>query len=321
MQTAITTEFATDVMRGLRSSPKRLSSKYFYDDEGSRIFKKIMHLPEYYLTRCETEIFEQEKETWLRLFDPQQTGFELIELGAGDGLKTKILLKHFLQQKARFTYVPIDISAGVLTELADNLHNELPQLSVKPTEGDYFTALQRQLSSTDAIRRVVLFLGSNIGNFSESETIWFFQRLKDLLLNGDLLLLGFDLQKHPSVILAAYNDAQGVTREFNLNLLRRLNRELQADFDLSQFDHYPLYDPSTGEARSYLVSRIQQTVRLDTLGETVQLEAGECIHTEISRKYTLVQMRSLAQSVGLQPLAWFTDSKDYFTDMLLEIRK
>ncbi len=316
---SVLTEFASAIVSSLQRMPKRLSSKYFYDDEGSRIFKKIMHLPEYYLTRCELEIFKKEKDHLLSFFNARQEGFELLELGAGDGLKTKILLKHFTEQHVPFTYVPIDISGEALRDLTVSLNTEIPNLSVQPVEDEYFTAIEKRIIGSQYTQRVVLFLGSNIGNFSDEESFRFLSQLKSRLQPGDYILMGFDLKKNPLTILAAYNDAQGVTREFNLNLLRRINTELGADFDLSGFEHYPMYDPASGEARSYLVSLRHQRVHLSKLDEWIDFNEGETVHTETSRKYSLPQMERLCKSVGLQPVQCFTDSRHYFADLLLKV--
>ena len=165
---------------------------------------------------------------------------------------------------------------------------------------------------------MVLFLGSNIGNFSPEDALAFYRQNHHQLHPGDLLLTGFDLQKHPAIIHAAYNDSQGLTRAFNLNLLRRINRELNADFDLLAFDHYETYQPETGEARSYLVSRKAQTVRIAALNMTVPFDYGEIIHTEISRKFTRAQIDDLAQKTGFSLTGWFTDCKGYFADVVFE---
>ena len=310
--------FAEDVLHGLRQTPKRIPPKYFYDDEGSRIFRQIMQLPEYYPTRCEYEILEQNKAAILRSVADSGRAFDLIELGAGDGLKTKVLLRHFLAQSVPFSYVPVDISAQALRELCDGIRQELPGLHLQPMEDEYFAALEnlRQDAST---RKVILFLGSNIGNFTKAEALDFLNRLRGKMNSGDWLLVGFDLKKHPAVILNAYNDASGVTKAFNINLLRRINRELDADFDLSRFGHYPLYHPETGEARSYLVSQARQSVRIGGLDATFAFAEGEVIHTEISRKYTVAEMEKLARNAGFQVAGTFTDRKNYFADVLLEV--
>ncbi|WP_375444233.1 L-histidine N(alpha)-methyltransferase [uncultured Fibrella sp.] len=316
----ISSALADEVRTGLTQQPKRLSSRFFYDAEGSRLFSEIMHLPEYYLTRSEYEIIDNYKEQWLRLFAADNRPFDLIELGAGDGLKTKVLLSHFVEQNARFSYSPVDISETVLDELTDDLRQKLPTLTVKPQHGDYTDALaqivQRTASEADSTRLIVLFLGSNIGNFTPDAALDFYHQLSALLRPGDMLLTGFDLQKHPAVIHAAYNDRQGLTKAFNLNLLRRINRELDADFNLAAFDHYEVYDPERGEARSYLVSQTKQTVTIKALDMTVAFDYGEIIHTEISRKFTRQGIGQLAEQTGFSLSHWFTDCRHYFADVV-----
>ena len=304
-----------EVRTGLQKTPKRLSSRFFYDAEGSRIFQAIMHAPEYYLTRSEYEILDTYKADLLRLFAPADRPFELVELGAGDGLKTKLLLGHFEEKKAHFTYVPVDISADALAGLVADVRQQWPDLPINPRHNDYFNALE-QLSQESDARRVVLFLGSNIGNFAPDEAVDFYRQLHDRLQPGDLVLTGFDLQKHPAIVHAAYNDRQGLTKAFNLNLLRRINRELDADFDLSVFEHYETYSPETGEARSYLVSQKAQDVQIGMLDMSVSFQYGEIIHTEISRKFTRSQIEQLAQRSGFSVSGWFTDSKGYFADVV-----
>ncbi|MFD2572872.1 L-histidine N(alpha)-methyltransferase [Spirosoma soli] len=308
-----------EVRTGLQKMPKRLSSQFFYDAEGSRIFQEIMHAPEYYLTRSEYEILDTYKADLLSLFSPDSDPFELVELGAGDGLKTKVLLSYFNERKVDFTYAPVDISADALDGLVDDVHQQWPGLKLTPQHNDYFDALE-QLSRASDVRRVVLFLGSNIGNFTPNEAVDFYQQLHDRLQPGDLVLTGFDLQKHPAIIHAAYNDRQGLTKAFNLNLLRRINSELDANFDLAAFDHYEVYNPETGEARSYLVSQKAQTVQIAALNMTVPFEYGEIIHTEISRKFTQAQINQLAYATGFTVVGSFTDSKGYFADVVFAKR-
>lgn len=307
---------AQEVQTGLLKTPKRLSSRFFYDAEGSRIFQEIMHSPEYYLTRSEYEILETYKADLLRLFTKSDyPSFDLVELGAGDGLKTKILLGFFMDQEVDFAYAPIDISADALDGLVTDVSDLWPDLRLKPQHDDYFNSLQELSNNTDS-RRIVLFLGSNIGNFTPNEALDFYQQLHDRLLPGDLVLTGFDLQKHPAVIHAAYNDQAGLTKAFNLNLLRRINRELDATFDLESFDHYETYSPETGEARSYLVSQKNQVVDIRALAMVVPFKEGEIIHTEISRKFTRSQIEQLADRTGFTVDGWFTDSKGYFADVV-----
>ncbi|WP_394366368.1 L-histidine N(alpha)-methyltransferase [Spirosoma utsteinense] len=315
--TAVDPALMEEVRTGLQQQPKRLSSRFFYDAEGSRIFQAIMHVPDYYLTRSEYEVLDTCKASLLELFAPDDRPFELVELGAGDGLKTKLLLDHFSRERADFTYVPVDISADALDGLVADVSQQWPDLQLRPRHDDYFNALD-QLSEESDARRVVLFLGSNVGNFSPDEAVGFYQQLHDRLQPGDLVLTGFDLQKHPAIIHAAYNDREGLTRDFNLNLLRRINRDLNADFDLSAFSHYETYSPETGEARSYLVSEKAQTVQIGSLDMTVPFQYGEIIHTEISRKFTRHQIEQLAERTGFSLAGWFTDASAYFADVVFE---
>ncbi|MFD2935964.1 L-histidine N(alpha)-methyltransferase [Spirosoma flavum] len=306
-----------EVRAGLQTIPKRLSSRFFYDAEGSRIFAEIMHSPDYYLTRSEYEILDTYKADFLRQFTPDNRPFDLVELGAGDGLKTKILLAFLESQHVDFTYAPVDISADALEGLVIDVRRQWPDLQLNPRHDDYFSALEHLSNETNS-RKVVLFLGSNIGNFTPDEAVDFYQQLYNRLQPGDLILTGFDLQKHPAVIHTAYNDRQGLTRAFNLNLLRRINRELDANFDLATFDHYETYNPETGEARSYLVSQKAQAVEIKALDMRVPFQHGEIIHTEISRKFTRMQIEQLAQQTGFSMTGWFTDSKGYFADVVFE---
>ena len=310
-------QFAQDVRKGLSTSPKRLPSKYFYDHEGDKIFQAIMDMPEYYLTRTEYEILETNKKALLELFKNGNGRFNLIEFGAGDGLKTKILLRYFAERKTDFSYFPIDISGNVLRLLDKDLKEELPELQVNPIEDDYFKALNRLKYTTDR-RSAVLFLGSNIGNFTEEESLGFLKKLGQSLNKGDLVLVGFDLKKDPEVIRNAYNDKGGVTRDFNLNLLKRINRELGGNFNMNKFQHYQMYNPLTGEARSFLISREQQEVQIAAIQESFRFNAWEPVHVEISRKYSLPTIVDYAQHAGFRTVENFFDHKHYFVNTLWE---
>ncbi len=308
-------DFATDVKTGLTSYPKQLLSKYFYDAEGSRIFQQIMQLDVYYPTNKEYEILETHKDTLLYLFQSKGIPFDLIELGAGDGLKTKILLKHYASKQATFRYSPIDISNSVLIQLEQELQEELPDVNVHALVGDYFTALGR-LQHENGFRKILLFMGGNIGNFSAMEARTFLCKMNQFMDPGDLIIIGADLRKNPRVILQAYDDPQGITREFNLNLLRRINRELGADFNVDQFTHYPFYNIETGEVRSYLVSKIEQEVYLSALELTIHFDAWEYTHTEISKKYTISELEQLAHSCGFEVEDHLYDKDQYFVNTI-----
>lgn len=307
--------FAADIITGLSASPKFLPSKYFYDDLGSQLFQEIMALEEYYLTDCEFEILSTYKDRLLQIFSEGDRPFDLVELGAGDGLKTKILLRHFLDRGASFDYRPIDISQQAMTHLTETLQQELPHLPVRGICDEYFHGLHA-LQADHSRRRVVLFLGSSIGNFRDAVALDFLQHLRANLNPGDLLLTGFDLMKCPQTILRAYDDSQGVTRAFNFNLLHRINRELDGNLDCDRFLHYPTYNPVTGDTESFLISTAAQTVTLRAIDRSFRFDAWEAIHVEVSRKYSLAGIADLADRAGFEPVKDFFDGRHYFTDAL-----
>lgn len=305
--------FARDILSGLRSSPKRLPSKYFYDAAGDELFRKIMELPEYYLTRAEHALLESRKEDIGQVFEGRP--FDIIEPGAGSGEKTRVLLRHFLTKGLVFRYLPIDISPNALELLREDLEHELPGLEVQTLAGDYFRELAA-LPFAEGRRRLVLFLGSNIGNYTFPEAEDLLRLIAGSLRPGDLLLIGFDMKKDPARILAAYDDAAGVTRDFNLNLLTRINRELGADFDRSAFRHWAVYNPLSGACESYLVSLRAQTVRLKALGEVVRFEAWEAIYMELSQKYDIAAIEGLAAGAGFgRKQAFFDEGNGYLLDL------
>ncbi len=311
-------QFATDTMEGLSRPQKVMLSKYFYDAKGDAIFQQIMAMPEYYLTRSEMEIFQTQKDAIFNQVCPKGLPFNLIELGAGDGSKTKVLLKHFLKMGIDFTYYPVDISQNILDELVAMLKNEIPELDVHPLNMDYFEALKHMEQFTGR-KNVTMFLGSNIGNFQVERLDRFLKKLQGYFKPNDKLLLGVDLKKDPDIILEAYNDKPGITASFNMNLLVRMNNELGADFDLNQFKHYAMYEPVTGEARSYVVSLVDQVVRFSELDFEVNFEKGECIHTEISRKYSVKNLNHLSEKCGFVTSANFFDSKQYYVNTMWEV--
>jgi len=310
--------FADDVLRGLKSTPKQLLSKYFYDSRGSELFAKIMRMPEYYLTDCELEIFEQSAAAILAAFNTVNAGFELIELGAGDGLKTKVLLEYLVNQDTDFKYVPIDISQKAVEGLRQDLKQRLPGLQVDGRVGDYFELLADINGSK---RKIVLFLGSTIGNFSELKSIEFLTKLQQVLRPGDQLLIGFDLKKDTNTILLAYNDPHGYTAAFNLNLLSRINRELDADFQLDNFFHKETYDANTGLAKSFLISKKAHKVKLGVLNESIGFQADESIFMERSRKYDLSMIEALAHESGFKQQKYFFDQRKWFVNALWTVDK
>lgn len=308
-------QFAEDVLSGLTSEPKQLSSRYFYDDEGSRLFMEIMQLPEYYPTRAESKIFNEQTHDIYKAFTKDTSGIDLIELGAGDGAKTAVLIEHFLDQGLDFTYSPIDISKEANDALATRFHAKFPSLSIDPHTGDYFKILG-SLKRDTSRRKVLLFLGSNIGNFSREKALDFFRQLRDVMNDGDRLFIGFDMQKDPRVIVAAYDDEQGVTAAFNLNLLTRINLELGADFDISKFSHYAQYRPVECAARSFLISREKQSAHIGALNRTFEFEQWEPIFMEISQKYTQSMIDELASESGFAIESEFANNEDFYINSL-----
>ncbi|AWH84349.1 L-histidine N(alpha)-methyltransferase [Flavobacterium album] len=304
--------FAEDVTKGLTENPKSLPSKYFYDDRGSRIFMEIMAMPEYYPTGCEFEILLQQSPAIVNKL-PFTVPFNIIEFGSGDGMKTKHLLKAFTEQGAPFTYIPIDISQEAIDALEANINQALPGIDMQPQTGDYFEALTGIDSEKPAL---FLFLGGNIGNYKDADAIALLERFHAQMKTGDMLLMGMDLQKNPRIIQKAYDDPHGVTRAFNMNLLTRINRELDADINLDQFDFYCDYNPQSGEVNSYLVSLKKQHVHSALLNTTFYFEKDELVWTELSKKYTLAGISALAQSAGFAVAHNFMDCRHYFTDSL-----
>lgn len=298
---------------GLSSVSKNLSSKYFYDDAGSRIFQQIMELPEYYPTRAEMEILTHQPADIVAAL-PYREPFNIIELGAGDGLKTQELLKYLVGQRADFTYMPIDISGEAMQQLEGKLAESLPNLDVRTLVGDYFEVLNNL--DSEGRPNLYLFLGGNVGNYEKDGAVELLGMIRSVMQSNGRLLTGFDLCKNPRVIQEAYDDAEGVTRAFNLNLLTRMNRELDANFSLESFDFYSFYDPKSGEVRSMLVSLTEQDVYVEALDQSFHFQQNELIHTELSKKYTLKEIDALAAESGFAVEKNFFDSQHYFADSL-----
>lgn len=309
-------QFKQDVFSGLSQKPKHIPSKYFYDERGDELFVRIMNMPEYYLTRSEMEIFtEQSEQLVASLGIAEGEAVEIVELGAGDGTKTIHLLREFMRSRIAFRYLPIDISQNALTGLEKYLKSEIPDLNIRSMHGDYFRMLG-DLKQVP-VKKIILFLGSNIGNMPDEDARHFLDSLSRNLNPGDKIILGVDLVKEKEIVLPAYNDAEGITRDFNLNLLERMNRELAADFDLNAFVHDPEYDETEGIAKSFLKSTKQQVVEIKSINQRFLFEQNERIHTEISRKYNDVILHRIIASSPLQVQQCFKDSKEWFGDYII----
>lgn len=309
-------QFKKEIKEGLSKQNKTLPSKYFYDEIGDALFVKIMNMSEYYLTNSEFEIFSKKTDELLdKLSIDKNEPFELIELGAGDGTKTIELLKHLSQNQYKYSYLPVDISLHALEGLETKLGSILPQLEVVPKQGDYFEVLNSL--NKNSVKKVVLFLGSNIGNLRDENAQRFITGLSENLNVDDQVVLGVDLIKPREVVLPAYSDSNGFTAEFNLNLLDRINKELNANFDRSNFHHLAEYTEEEGIAKSYLVSNIDQKVTISDLNCTFNFKKGEKIHTEISRKYNDELISEICKNSSLQIQAKIMDTKKYFADYIL----
>ena len=303
----------TDVIQGLTQLQKSLPPRYFYDDKGSQLFEKICELPEYYPTRTEAAILQRCAEEVVRA-----TGLcELVELGSGSSTKTRLLLDAY-QNLSPLRYRPIDVSAGILEASARQLLADYPLLQVQGLVGTYEQALQQLKPTSKA--RMILFLGSTLGNFAQSECDRFFTQVSAALSRGDYFLLGVDLQKPKEILEAAYNDSQGVTAAFNLNVLNHLNWRFSGNFDLKLFEHRAFYNESACQIEMHLVSQKAHIVRLAELDLTVEFEAGETILTEISRKFDWQQMQTYLQTWGLMPKGYWSDRSYPFGVMLSQMQ-
>ncbi|RMA64396.1 L-histidine N(alpha)-methyltransferase [Ulvibacter antarcticus] len=307
--------FAQDVISGLTSKEKKLSSKYFYDDEGSRIFREIMGMPEYYPTNCELEILTEQASNIVSATQFSKH-FKIIEFGAGDGFKTFQLLEYLVSENISFDYIPIDISQEAITTLSEKLKKQLPELSIKPQVGDYFEILEKV--SNHNVPSLLLFLGGNIGNYQPDEVTSLLELFNKNMNKGDKLLIGIDLKKNPNTIRTAYNDDGGITKRFNLNLLRRINSEFDGNFNIDDFDFFCSYNPFSGEVKSYLVSLKEQLVSIKKLNLEVSFQKNEMIWTELSKKYDLSEIQKVAAQSDFKVTQNFFDSREYFTDSLWE---
>ena len=303
-----------DVIEGLTKTPKSLPSKYFYDQQGSQLFEEICQLPEYYPTRTEAAILQE--------YAPEIVAYtgacELIELGSGSSTKTRLLLDAYYQQQKSSKYVPIDVSETILQASAIELQKEYPNLPIKGLIGTYEQALA-YCQNPSYNTRMIFFLGSSIGNFSATECDKFLEKIATVLKPGDYFLLGIDLQKPSAILEAAYNDAQGVTAAFNLNMLSHLNWRFQADFNLDLFSHKAIYNQDQSQIEMYLICQKTHPVHLKKLGLTVNFQASESILTEISRKFNLETMQKDLESKGLKPLKVFTDPENLFGLILCQL--
>lgn len=305
--------FAEDVRKGLSAQPKRFLPKYFYDELGSQLFDAICLLPEYYLTRAENEILQRYSDQIVASVEGHKT---LLEMGSGSASKTRLIIEALLRRQPELLFMPVDISATALESSSRILLQSYPALKIEAYAADYFAGLA-EVGKKPRTRTLALFLGSNISNFDSEEALRFLRALRNVLKQGDALLLGADLKKDPAILEAAYNDALGVTSAFNLNVLARINRELGGTFDLRSFQHKAFYNEEMGRIEIYIESLANQRVRIDKLDLEVEFAAGELIHTENSYKYDTAGIRQLAAATGFKLSHTWVDSQERFSSNLL----
>ncbi len=315
--------FERDVLVGLSKTPKKLPSKYLYDDNGSKIFQEIMNLDEYYLTKTEYQILKSYSKKIISSVHQKNNNnskINLIELGAGDGKKTSLLLNELCSRKLSFEYAPIDISRGAMITLMKRLESDFDQIQSEGIVSDYLDGIN-WIKKNKSNFNFVLFLGSNIGNFDKEMTIHFLRKLWELLNHGDCLLISFDLKKEIQILQKAYSDTSGVTSRFNINLLARINRELDGNFNLNKFEHYATYNPILGAMESYLISSEAQIVQIQKLNRSFTFNEKEPLHTEYSFKYTSSEIKELSQKIGFDLIENYYDNNHFFVDSLWRVNK
>jgi dimethylhistidine N-methyltransferase len=304
---------ARAVREGLLASPKRLPPWLLYDAAGSALFDEITRLPEYYLTRTEAAILKASAAEIVDAAAPRLTPsapLSLVELGAGSATKTRHVIEAALRRQERLLYVPVDISPAALAEAGRHLQADFAGLSFCPVVARY----PQQLAWMSEVpgRRLVMFLGSNIGNYEPPEAAALLSAVSAQLRPGDAMLVGADLRKDPGVIVPAYDDSAGVSERFNLNLLTRINRELGGEFDLRRFRHVARWNDTASRVELYVESLARQTVAVRALGITATFEEGELLHMENSYKVTLARLRELFDEAGLEPARTFMDQRGWF---------
>ena len=306
-------EFAREVEAGLTASPKTLPCRFFYDARGSQLFERICGLEEYYPTRAEDQILERRA---AEIVAPLPAGVELVELGSGSSTKTRHVIEALIARQGELTYVPIDISRSILEHGSRALLAEYPALRIHALASEYEPALE-SLVAEDPSPRLVLWLGSTVGNLSREAAASFLHRLRKSLAPDDRLLIGIDLRKDSRVLERAYDDREGVTAAFNLNLLERMNRELGGEFDFTRFRHRATWREDPGRIEMHIESLVDQTVRIAKLGLVVPFRAGETIHTESAYKYSAGEIDGLAQAAGLRVERRWTDELGRFSANLM----
>lgn len=311
------TAFLADVLKGLSIEQKSISAKYFYDDIGSELFQKISQHPDYYPTKTEFSILDKISSILPTIINDAE--IDIIELGAGDGHKSELVINGFIAAGKKVNFYPIDISEKAMQLLGENLSIN-DSLHIHGVVADYLHGLNH-LKAISNNKKLVLFLGSNIGNFNKTHTNEFLTMLSHGLNAEDYALIGFDLKKDPEILNKAYNDSDGLTQAFNLNLLTRINRELGGNFNTSTFKHYGFYNPYRGTMESYLISLKEQDIKIDAAHQTFHFNQFESMHLEYSHKFTPSGIGKLAHRNGFSVTQLFSDEKSYFIDALWQVKE
>jgi len=317
----VNNEFAKDVESGLHDKQKHISPKFFYDKKGSKLFEEICSQPEYYLHRTESQILKNSVEKILEIIGGEE--ISLVELGNGNSLKTRILLGPMLTRLKNVSYFPIDVSLKMLKKSITDLIREYAKLKIYGVCSDYVTGLAKinefmKFKKSVPKRKFIIFLGSSIGNFHPKEALIFLRSIVRYVRKDDLLLIGIDLEKDKSILDGAYNDKNGITAKFNLNLLSRINKELDGEFKESNFKHKSFYNANKHRIEMHLISKVDQQVRIRAIGKTFHFKKGETIHTENSYKYSLDRLNKLVGICGLQVVKNFVDPNKQYTLVLLK---
>lgn len=315
-------EFSKNVESGLNDKQKHISPKFFYDKKGSKLFEEICKQPEYYLNRIESQILKNSVNEILKIIGDEE--ISLVELGNGNSLKTRILLGPLLSKLKNVSYFPIDVSLKMLKKSISDLFSEYANLKIYGICSDYVTGLAKindfmKSKKNVPKRKFIIFLGSSIGNFDPKEAQIFLRSIAKYVKKDDLLLIGIDLEKDKSILDRAYNDKNGITAKFNLNVLTRINNELAGEFNVSNFEHESFYNGDKHRIEMHLISKIDQLVRIQAIGKTFHFKKGETIHTENSYKYSLDRLEKLVGKSGLQVVKNFVDPRKQYTLILLKI--
>jgi L-histidine Nalpha-methyltransferase len=314
LRAVLPSPIAEDVLLGLSARRKHLPPKLFYDAQGSRLFEQITETPEYYLTRTERGILRGCAPEIVEQAGPNLT---LVEMGAGSASKTRVLIEAILRRQLRLNFYPVDVSPAALHDAMAGLNGDYPNLHVSPLAADY----NQHMPALRALpgRKLALFIGSTIGNFEPDEAVQFLSRLRQSLGAGDAVLIGFDMRKDAATLHAAYNDAAGITSEFNKNMLARINRELGGQFDLSTFRHVAFWKEAFSRMEIYLESRTAQSVWIQDLGRAFRFAQCERIHTENSYKFTEDSIKCILERSGLRLERTWTDPQGWFSEALARV--